>query len=331
MIVLTNDVASVNALARGSRRLISWAWSEALHVGPVGKTLDLEIFARDRALVFQYHGWDECLEVEADFALRNKALLGALERQDEIVLLFGGGIRDQLSLARLVAWLRAQDPEGMNRVKVSESDSVLAEESDEALEKRVVSAESVSLARVGDCQSVWKAFVSDDPRELETCRHSLESGPLKEAVNRILREYPSAENGLSLTECQILDAISLGVEGPLELFQVCQEAEAIPFLNDWEFWAILDRLATGASPLIETRGSDWFLCPPKALAWKSFQSQRFALTDSGKGTLRGEENYALADFQERWIGGVQLVKDRLWFWDYLADQLTRKPKIPYVL
>jgi hypothetical protein len=196
---------------------------------------------------------------------------------------------------------------------------------------RIDRAESLEETKFGVYESVWTAFVSDDPMDLEKCFQSLESGLLKDAVDRLLREYPSAENGLSLTECQILDALSLGVTAPRELFEACRETESVPFLNNWEFWAILQRMTSGESPLIETVTGDPFLCPPRGLAWKAFEKQSLALTPFGERVLKAEEHCALDGFQERWIGGVQLAANRLWFWCYQTNSLTREPKVPSVL
>lgn len=332
MIVFTSDEVSENALALTGRSLDMWAWSEALHVGPIGKTHDLVTFARDRALVFQYHGWDESKEVEADFTARNEALIDALENEEEeIVLLFGPGIRDQLSLARLAAWLKAQASQALARVKISVEGGALAAESGEALWNRIDRAESLEDTKFDVYESVWTAFVSDDPTKLEACLQSLEEGLLKDAVDRFLREYPSVENGLSLSECQILDALSLGVTGPKELFEACRETESVPFLNNWEFWATLQRMTSGKSPLIETANGDSFMCPPRSLAWTAFEEQNLALTPFGERALKAEEHCGLDGFQERWIGGVQLAADRLWFWNYQTNCLTREPKIPSVL
>lgn len=52
MILITNDEVSGNALALAGRKFDLWAWSEALHVGPVGKTYDLLTFARERGVGF---------------------------------------------------------------------------------------------------------------------------------------------------------------------------------------------------------------------------------------------------------------------------------------
>jgi len=330
MIVFTNDEATVNALARASKELDAWAWSEALHVGPVGKTYDLDTFARDRALVFQYHGWDESLEAESDFALRNDALRRALAGGREIVLLFGSGIRDQLALARLATWLNTQAKDALDRVRISVSEHNLASETDEALGDRALRAEVPDRGRLNEYESVWTSFVSDDPTGLGKCCRSLEGGPLKTAAHRLLREFPSSDNGLSLTECQILDAISLGANEPLVLFEACKETESSPFLSDWEFWAVLERMTLGASPLIEIVDRDTFLCPPKALSCKIFQEQRFVLTAFGERVLKGEQHYGSADFQDRWIGGAHLSKNRLWFWDYRNNRLTREPGVPSV-
>ncbi len=321
----------MNSLARANLEADCWAWSEALHVGPVSRTADLEAFAQERTRVYESLGWDEWVEVEADFKLRNEALSAAIRDEEEIALLFGAGIRDQMPLARLLSWLVDQSPEALERTKLALLDGLLSGESDEALAARVGNAKMPTPEQVEEYRSAWKAFTAEDPTGLELVFGGLESGPLKGALGRLLRECPSSENGLSLTEAQILDTLSLGVTSPADLFESCRETESAPFLTNWEFWAMLERMTKGSSPLMRVVVGESFLCPPKEVAWEEFHSQSLAPTEFGERVMAGEEHYGLADFQERWLGGARLAKEDLWFWDYRKGGLTQSPTIPSVL
>ena len=325
MIVLTSDGVAANALIRTNLALDCWAWSEALHIGPIGKTNDLETFARQRAVVYGSLGWDECQEVEVDFGLRNEALKRAVDGGQEIVLLFGKGIRDQLPLARLLAWLADRASFALGRVRLALSNTDVQQTPGEVLDELVHGARTVSMAQVRQYESFWGAFASSDPMDLENWRRGSEEGLLAEAAERLMQEFPSSDNGLSLTECQILDILSLGVESPWEVFERFLETENAPYLNDWEFWLVLERLMQGYTPLATLGEGDSFLRPPKDLAWKPFQNQRIKLRLRGERVLAGEEHYGQLDFRERWIGGVRLHSESLWYWDYQQGCLTRDP------
>lgn len=74
--------------------------------------------------------------------------------------------------------------------------------------------------------SLWTAFISKEPKELEECYRNIDPGWPRNALFRLLREYPSLENGLSLTKCQILDSIELGISSPRSLYDRCFEVES---------------------------------------------------------------------------------------------------------
>jgi len=132
---------------------------------------------------------------------------------------------------------------------------------------------------------------------------------------RLLWELPSSENGLSLTECQILDAVALGVARPKDLFEAVSQAENRVLYNDWEFWALLEGMFLGAQPLLEIDDRGSFLRPPLELAWTDFEGQQFRLTDGGKRILNRQEGDWGA-LGERWLGGTKIDAESVWRWDY---------------
>ncbi len=123
-------------------------------------------------------------------------------------------------------------------------------------------------------------------------------------------------------EAQILDAAALGVRSPRLLFGAVQETESTPFLTDWEFWVVLERLTLGDTPLLKGEGEKAFLRPPVALAWKDFDAQVLALTPIGEQGLEGWERYTDLDYPSRWIGGVEVKAGNLSFWDYRKGVLV---------
>ncbi len=236
MVVFTSDAATVNALLETAPDWDVWAWDESLHVGLVSDEAELDAFSSKRAALFRTWGWDASGEVDSDMILRNNALTKALDDNEELVLLFGAGIRDQLTLARLCHFIFNVGESAPENTRLALLHSRASEYSGESLAERVRQAEPLSDDLVQTLSLAWRDFVSPDPTNLAERVQNWGAGIRKEAFLRLLKEFPSADNGLSLTEAQILDAVSLGVGSPRDLFGRCGETESIPFLSDWEFW-----------------------------------------------------------------------------------------------
>ncbi|MCH6257328.1 hypothetical protein MLD52_12280 [Puniceicoccaceae bacterium K14] len=320
MLTVTDSDTTVSRLTTSEREGEFLAWADRLHMGRVTPTADITQFSADRADVYRSFGWDEDLAIKEDFNLRNSALQEALEAKEEVRLLFGRSLGDQLKLAQLCFWLSLSDTDCLDRVflKVGQNDDDLLR--DEGFEKP-------SVEELESYRSFWIAFASKDPRFLlGTLKSS--NAVLAKAAERLLQEYPSSENGLSLAEAQILDAVALGISRPQELFDAFQETEENPYLLNWDFWAYLDRLCVRKSPLIECANGDDFLCPPKDLAWDDFYAQQLRLTVDGKNVLEGKTSYTELHFGERWVGGCLLKRESVWYWDYASKTLVRELCVP---
>lgn len=139
---------------------------------------------------------------------------------------------------------------------------------------------------------------------------------LAAAMERWLQELPSWENGLSITENQILDAVRLGVVFPQEIFEAVEETESAPFRTNWEFWQILARLTRGDTSLLRTQFERPFLCPPTDLAWVTFHDQKLELTETGRSALEGRIRGPQLRLPERWWGGTLIDGTNDWYWDY---------------
>ncbi len=320
MRIFTNDEATVNCLRRADGRVRAIAWHGALSFGklPVGE--DLDAFAADRARTFAEAGWDEDGVVEADGVLLGAELREAVVSEQGLTLLFGGSLGDQLQLAHIVYWLSSAGADAVSRVKLMVVDGPLSVFDDGALHAESLAASSLGEDNLRSYREAWLGFTAADPRGAEMVFRRLVEGharpSLASAMERWLQELPSVENGLSITEAQILEAAKLGIAAPLELFRAVQETELVAFRTNWEFWQILDRLCSGEEPLLELSDGSRFLCPPRVLAWTAFQSQALVPTERGLAVLAGERNYAQGEYPERWLGGSLISGASGCFWDY---------------
>ena len=330
MRIFTNEDAIVNGLARADASQEAVAWRDPLAFGRLAPESDLNAFGTARAELFACLGWDEREVLEGDFRFRNRALTEAVEDGQEIRLLFGGSLRDQLQLSQILHWFSLQPVVALESVRMMVIDGPLSVFEDGALLEIAKEGDSVDDGALEAYRAVWSAVTSDDPRNAEQVfrllRKSREQLTLASAVERWLQELPSCENGLSITECQILDAVRLEVHFPQDLFEVVEETESAPFRTNWEFWQILAGLTSGPRPLLRVAGGRRFLCPPKDLAWIDFHDQRLELTETGQSILEGKTRYPDVGMPERWLGGTRLIAANPWFWDYQRSTVIRQPE-----
>ncbi|MDQ8201685.1 hypothetical protein [Pelagicoccus sp. SDUM812003] len=333
MRVFTNEAATVNALRRADERLLVESWDDPLAFGRLFSALDLDAYATSRAQVFSAAGWDEDGVAEADLMLRNEALKEALESGEDIYLLFGGSLLDQLQLSQILFWLSFHSERALKQVRVMVIDGPLCVFEEGALLEVAREGEALDFPMLDAYRSAWMAVTAPDVSHVEFAYRRLQSGPwssLCAALERWLQELPSSENGLSISQCQILDAVRLGIGFPQELFEAVDQTEAASFRTNWEFWQLLDHLCSGQDPLLAVAGGRPFLCPPRALAWIPFHDQKLELTERGRALLDGRGHLMDGEVVERWLGGVRISEESRRFWDYATRAVVsqRRPTVP---
>jgi len=317
MRVFTNDEAALNTLADTDLQLDLWSWRDGLHLGPVSLEWDLDRFTEERSFYLSALGWDAEGTLEADFKLRNEALLDSISKREPVALVFSNSPRDQLQLTQIVSWMLLRGPSGLENATIFENatDLKMAMKGHEDFKPRGISLEEGEARMLA-----WMAFVSPDPRMMERQAKVSVLEPVRDLLGRLLLEMPSVENGLSLTECQILDAVANGINKPRDVFAAISEAEGLRFYNDWEFWVLLERLFLGETPLLRIENFDSFLRPPVELAWTDFNDQLLSLTKAGEKVMtRGVGE--TARLGERWIGGTKIESEGSWRWDYASGSL----------
>lgn len=329
MRIFTNEASTVNALARADDRVEAVAWDDFLSFGRLSSSMDPAEYARARAEVYASLGWDEDNVVAADLALRNRELEEALACGEDIHLLFGGSLRDQLQLAQILFLLSSSSDQALKQVSVMVIDGPLSVFDDGALLEVAKEGELLDFPLLDVYRSAWMAVTAPDVSHVEFAYRRLSGGPyasLAAALERWLQELPSSENGLSITQIQILDTVRLGVGFPQEVFEAVQETEAVPFRVNWEFWQELNLLCSGEDPLMQTTTGTNFICPPRDLAWIPFHDQKFELTERGLAVLEGRIHLSSGSFQARWLGGARIDGGSRWFWDYGQKAIVTEMK-----
>ena len=174
------------------------------------------------------------------------------------------------------------------------------------------SRKPVTPAQLALGDQVWTALTSDDPRSLAALAQSgTPALPIMApALHRHLRELPSVENGLGLTEHLSLQILADG-GGMLmlsRLFLTLQRhVEPLPFITDLGFLHIIEDILKVSEPVL-TR-------VPAPPGERNFH-QQLTITDLGRAVLRGERDWHSLRPPERWVGGVHVRPGEPgWRWD----------------
>jgi hypothetical protein len=145
----------------------------------------------------------------------------------------------------------------------------------------------------------WQRFTSPSPSELYAAAGEDAIGLpfLRAAMQRLCEEYPSARDGLSRSQRQVLLAVAQGTARSDELFARTQAREEASFLGNRAFSVMLDELRAGEGALIE--GSE----------------ESMVLTPLGRSVLAGDADWLGEHRIDRWIGGVHVTPENLTRWD----------------
>jgi len=323
MLHITNGDVVVERMRDGGLPGEYLPWRDVLHEGPVPLTSSLAELSSIRARYLAECGYGEEAALAADFRNRD-AMLSNDSGQDEIVLWFEHDLYDQLQLLQVLDGLAVRSPGGaaVSLVIVGAYPGIVrfvglgqlsAEQVVGLLDTRVP-ATAEHFAAAGHA---WSAFRQPTPVALAEL---LESNSrllqyLGVAVQRLLEELPSAENGLSRTERTALGAIAQGVEHPRAIFAELQAAEPHPFMGDWPFWRILDALTRGPEPLLMMAGGNAFSYPPGGPDGFVFDTQRLQITLAGREVLENRRDAVKLRMIDRWLGGTHLLPDKVWRWN----------------
>lgn len=287
------------------------AWSDALHDGPV-PDLPPARLRRVRAGYLAQRYRRPRVELERDLTVRDAAL--RQHAAAPLSLWFEADVYDQLQLVQVLSRLASgsRDPSTLTLICIAEHPDRarfggLGELSGEQLAglgplARPLSADGMRLA-----SQAWAAFTSSDPSGMVALQGVISSDLrfLGDAVTRLLQEYPSASDGLSLTQRRILLAVRRGQGSLPAVLRAHWETEMRPFLGDLGCEAELRGLAYASVPaLLESEGL-------------------YTLTRFGERLLAGAEDWVAANGVDHWIGGVHLEGRTVpWRYDERLESLV---------
>jgi hypothetical protein len=233
---------------------------------------------------------------------------------------------DQLILARLLAhYANAKRPRVLELIVVDEFPGPqryigLGQLPPEALRLLWARRKPVTPAQLALGNDAWAALTSDDPRPLAALvRSGTPALPvMAPALHRHLRELPSVENGLRLTEQLVLEVLREGT--PVPLFEVWSrltlQLDPLPYASDLMFLDLIEYMIAASAPVLEK-------LPP--VTEKPFR-QPVVITELGRAVLRGERDWLSLRPPSRWVGGVHIQPDiPCWRWnEAMRDAVIRE-------
>jgi hypothetical protein len=280
------------------------SWRDVLHEGPVHAGLTPAQLRSVRAIHLETQSpwrWDGAA---ADFEARDRVL--EEHASARYVLWFEADLYDQLQLVQVLCRLDALGvaPERVTLVSIGEYRGIahfggLGELPTAALARLLPEGMPLRAATYELAREAWRAFTAPTPRDVpEVARTaSPELRFLGEAFARLMQEYPSRMDGLSLTERRTLMVVDDRPETVLHVFRDVNARELRPFLGDVTFFTIVRRLAVAPHPLLVVNGD-----PGQDLGGKSVR-----LTEVGREVLAGLADNLQLNGIDRWIGGVHLA------------------------
>lgn len=304
-------------------------WRDPMHHGPFPQGLSLDELRPVRAKHLSGSG-HTASEVERDFQLRDEHLR-ASQKYDRVVLWFEHDLLDQLQILQLLDWFAWVTPtqtdlhiicidtfpgiepfRGIGQLTVDQIASLF--------DRRMpVTPEMMQLAKVG-----WAAFRSPDPQDLvQFMSGDLRPLPFLHAtLTRHLEEFPSAFNGLTRSEEQLLSLVKKGVLDPQNLFLRNMDLETAFFMGDWPTFAILDRLHK--LELLVSNGEVLRYDAVSDEERAAYRHTKFSLSQKGEMALSGLLNPRSILEHDRWLGGVNFQSEHpYWAWDSGKKTLTR--------
>jgi hypothetical protein len=296
-------------------------WRDVLHEGPV-PAVGPEELRQVRAAFLGGVGVDDRAEGAAMFAERDRTL--EANRDGEYVLWFEADLYDQLQIIQILARLAelGVPAERITLICIGEHAGIarfggLGELTAEQLRElpNTNACARLTPAALELATKAWAAFRAPAPDGLRAIAGSRlgELRFLGEAFDRLSREYPATRDGLSLTERRVLAAVAEGAPDAGTAFVRAGAREARPYLGDTFCFAMMERMARCAEPLLHTE--------PEGGPVDRHTGLR--LTGTGARVLAGEVDYVTLNGIDRWIGGVHLRGyDVRWRWNDGTETLT---------
>ena len=297
-LIITNGDGAVHVMKAAKIKADFLPWRDVLHQGPVPDNLPLKELSLVRAEYLSSLGWGEKSALIQDFKSRDEKLYN-FKIYDKVILWFEHDLYDQLQILQILSFFAATTME-QTKLTIICRDQYLGRQSPDQLKKMMIYEQDVTKAQLSLAQKAWHGFrqsSSDEWRAL--LKIDISCLPfLKEAVKRMIEEYPSEKTGLSRTEREILKILSKGDCSFKKLFLSYQETEEREFMGDGSFKVILNNLLKNSPALLKILDGDDIIF--------SFENKQvISITPDGIKILQVKNKLKYKPFSKKWIGGLK--------------------------
>jgi len=330
-LIITNGDSSVSIMREAGISGDILPWRDILHDGPVPGGLSLDQLAEVRAdYLAQYPAGSRDYILQG--IIERDKTLQSFHQYDRVILWLEHDLYDQLQLLQILSWFSEQ-PLGAAQLQIiciNHFDGVspfygIGQLNPEQMKtlvgtERPISHEQLELGRRG-----WQAFTATSPLLLISfINEDLSALPfMKAALKRHLEEYPDRVTGLTRHERQILEMVEEGIQRPGQLFAEHQKREAAPYLGDWGFWTIIERLTNGKMALLIADEGETFKFPGRLLNDELTHFQHLHLTELGASVLHGNADWLVLNPPDYWKGGVHFhIDKKVWRWDKVEELIV---------
>jgi hypothetical protein len=323
MLHITNGDSAADQLRSAGLSGRILPWRDVLHEGPVPLGLSMVSLREVRARFIAGKGWGKLDHVLHEFAERD-AVLELFPTFGETVLWFEDDLYDQLQMLQVLHYLDAHVSEDHPLSLISVHGALGTVPLDHILEL-LNHRSPLSKAQVSLGSGAWIAFRSPDPTGLEELA---KAGPsalphLAAALLRHLQQFPSTDNGLSLSEQNALEVIALGRSRLREAFVASHHEREHPvFLGDMVFASYLESLSQAETPLVTFDDGSRITGLNFAEGASDYWERSARLTTAGEDVLAGKQDRIRLNGIDRWLGGVYLAgRGPLWRWNSATQSL----------
>lgn len=306
-------------------------WRDVLHEGPLRANLPLAKRSEERAHFIAKWCGEKFPDVQQGFKDRDKLLFNLIE-YERVELWFEHDLYDQLQLAQILDF--AHHNLASQEFFLVQSDDYLGEISDEVFKALPNMAKPVSSDMKTYAAGAWAAITNDTPELLCRIFDHQDLPFIAPSIRRLIMEYPDVKHGLPTS---IYNAMMLLIDGPDtigRLFHHMQNCELTKFMGDTSFANHLDELGTCAQPLIAGENAIYSTSDVMRRinndgnaddleGRRSFFQQKIHLTEYGQKVMGKTENHVLRNGIDRWICGVHLTPENLYFYDTSRAKLVR--------
>jgi len=305
---ITNGDSTVALMREGRVPGDYLPWRDVLHEGPVPDSLDLHALSSVRTNFIASRNWGGHSEIAASFNHRDNSL-ESFHQYDKVILWFEHDLYDQLQILQILDWFNGQEL-GHTTLSMVCTEQYLGYLTPAEISAHIANETPVRQVQISLAHKAWFAFRQVTPKLWSgLLQEETEDLPyLEGAVERMLEEYPDSGSGLSRTARESMNLIENDKVYPGRLFGLYQKTEERIFMGDLSFWVVLQELLLSSPPLIMLPDGRLEIDPGN-------QKDILSLTSEGRAALHGEYNWMDDHCPDRWIGGVHLTHDNLWFWD----------------